>query len=115
VAVAYWWLASGGGEVAAGIVALLLGLTAAAIAFLVMARVSREDESLSALTTWHGLILWVRVRSPEQEDRAQEILLRHGGEAVRVHEIELEKRPDDLPLGSVRPDPWLGSERLGQP
>jgi hypothetical protein len=115
VAVAYWWLASGGGEVAAGIVALLVGLTAAAIAFLVMARVSREDESLSALTTWHGLILWVRVRSPEQEDRAQEILLRHGGEAVRVHEIELEKRPDDLLLGSVRPDPWLGSERLGQP
>ena len=32
-----------------------------------------------------------------------------------VHEIDLEKRPEDLPLGSIRPDPWLGSEPLGRP
>jgi hypothetical protein len=62
-----------------------------------------------------GLILWVRARSPEQETLAQEILLAHGAQAVRVHEIDLEKRPEDLPLGSVRPDPWLGSEPLGRP
>jgi hypothetical protein len=63
----------------------------------------------------HGLILWVRVHSPEQEDMAQEILLSHGAKAVRVHEIVRDKRADDLPLSSLRPDPWLGDERLGQP
>jgi hypothetical protein len=41
--------------------------------------------------------------------------MRHGGEAVHVHEIELAKRPEDLPLHSLRPDPWLGDERLGRP
>jgi hypothetical protein len=61
-----------------------------------------------------GLVLWVRVRDPEHEARAQEILRKHGAEAVRVHEIPIEKRLDDLPLASIRPDPWLGDERLGQ-
>jgi hypothetical protein len=41
--------------------------------------------------------------------------MRHGGEAVHVHEIGLAKRPEDLPLHSLRPDPWLGNERLGRP
>jgi hypothetical protein len=110
LATAFWMLASGRTETTAGITAVLVGLFGAALAFLIMARISRQDESLSALANRRGLVLWVRVRSPEQEDMAQEILLRHGGKAVTVHE----KRPDDLPLGSVRPDPWLGSERLGQ-
>jgi hypothetical protein len=107
-------LTSGRTETRAGVTAALVGLFGAA-AFLTMARISRQDESLSALASRRGLVLWVRVRSPEQENMAQEILLRHGGEADTVHEIELEKRPDDLPLGSVRPAPWLGSERRGQP
>jgi hypothetical protein len=62
-----------------------------------------------------GLILWVRVRSPEQEALAQEILRDHRAQAVRVHDIEIEKRAEDLPLGTVRPDPWLGSEPLAHP
>ncbi|MEA2995828.1 MAG: hypothetical protein QOG74_1377, partial [Alphaproteobacteria bacterium] len=59
-----------------------------------------------------GLILWVRVRDREREDEAQEILLRHGAQAVRVHEVEIAKRVEDIPLSSLRPDPWL-DERLG--
>jgi len=39
----------------------------------------------------------------------------YGGEAIRTHEIDAEKRLSDLPLGKLRPDPWLGPERLGQP
>jgi hypothetical protein len=70
---------------------------------------------LENLSEAHGLLIWVRVRSPEKEAEAQEILMRHGGKAVHVHEIELTKRPDDLPLHSLRPDPWLGDERLGPP
>jgi hypothetical protein len=61
-----------------------------------------------------GLVLWVRVRSPEQEEKAQQVLLAHGAEAVRVHEIEIDKRLEDLPLSSFRPDVWLGDERLAE-
>lgn len=70
---------------------------------------------LEPVAEWDGLLIWVRVRAPEKEAQAQEILMRHGGQAVHVHEIDLEKRPEDLPLHSVRPDPWLGDERLGRP
>jgi hypothetical protein len=62
-----------------------------------------------------GLVLWVRTRAADREARAQEILLAHGGRAVRVHEIEVEKTIDDLPLHTLRPDPWLSSEPLGHP
>jgi hypothetical protein len=54
-----------------------------------------------------GLILWVRVRSPEREDKAQQILRDHGGEAVRVHEIEIDKRLEHLPLSSLLADELL--------
>jgi len=53
------------------------------------------------------------VRSPDREERAQQILRELGGQAIRVHEIEIDKRLEDLPLGILRPDPWLGGERLG--
>ena len=62
-----------------------------------------------------GLVLWVRVRSPEREEKAQQILREHGAEAVRVHEIEIDKRFEDIPLSSLVLDPWLGSEPLGKP
>jgi hypothetical protein len=116
-ATAYFALIGGGSGTAAGTAAVLVGLLAAAIAFLLTVRVFRreEREGLDALMAHRGLILWVRVRSPEQENIAQEILRAHGARAVRVHEIEIEKRPEDLPLGTVRPDPWLGSEPLGHP
>jgi uncharacterized membrane protein YeaQ/YmgE (transglycosylase-associated protein family) len=116
-ATAYFLLVSGASGTAAPITALLVGVIAAAIAFLLTVRVFRRDEThgLDALMAQRGLILWARVRSPEQEGIAQEILRAHGARAVRVHEIEIEKRPEDLPLGTVRPDPWLGSEPLGHP
>jgi hypothetical protein len=72
-------------------------------------------DGLDTLMAARGLILWVRVRSPDREERALRILQENGAEAVRVHEIEIGKRPDDIPLSSLRPDPWLGDERLGQP
>src|ERR1700724_677336 len=79
-------------------------------------RLQRERaQGLEKLSEAQGLLIWVRVRSPEQEAQAQEILVRHGAEAVHVHEIDLAKRPEDLPLQSLRPDPWLGDERLGPP
>jgi hypothetical protein len=98
-----------------GIVAVLCGLTAAGVAVSrVRRRVLRERYlGLENIAEWNGLVIWVRVRSPEMEAAAQEILLRHGAEAVHIHEIDLAKTPEDLPLHALRPDPWLGDERLG--
>jgi hypothetical protein len=99
------------------IVAVLCGLVAGGAAVLVVHRRFERDRirGLERLAEANGLLIWVRVRSPEKEAHAQEVLIRHGGKAVHVHEIELAKTPEDLPLHSLRVDPWLGDEPLGRP
>jgi hypothetical protein len=116
-AVAFGVITSEGSDSSAAILGTLVGLGAAGVAALVMVRVFRREDlrGLEWMEFDRGLVLWVRVRSPEQEAKAQDILQRNGGRAVRVHEIELEKHVEDLPLSSLRPDPWLGSEPLGHP
>lgn len=96
---------------------ILIGILAGGISVVPVRRLLRPERAkgLEPFAEWNGLLIWVRVDSPEKEAVAQEILTRHGGEAVHVHEIVLEKRTDDLPFHSLRPDPWLGDERLGGP
>jgi hypothetical protein len=117
VAMALYLVIRGMGPLAVGMIAVLTGVIGGAAAvFLARRRLRRERmRGLENLSEANGLVIWVRVRSPEKEAEAQEILLRHGAEAVHVHEIELTKTPQDLPLHSLRADPWLGDERLGQP
>lgn len=99
------------------VVSVLSGIVAAAAAIRPLRRLMQRDRvrGLEPVAEWEGLLIWVRVQSPEKEALAQEILLRHGGEAVHIHEIEIAKSADDLPLHSLRPDPWLGNEPLGRP
>ena len=54
-----------------------------------------------------GLVVFVRARAAEAEERAQAIMRRNGARNVHVHEIELKKTLDDLPLAHIQPDPWL--------
>jgi hypothetical protein len=75
----------------------------------------QQAEQLERNAIAGGLILWVRARSADQEERAQQILRERGAQAVRIHEMEVDKRPEDLPLSKLRPDPWLGGEPLGRP
>jgi hypothetical protein len=113
---AYLVMASGGSATQAATCAALLGIIAGGVAFsLAGFAFRRKREDFEEQSAWRGLILWVRVRSPEQEDRAQEILRAYGGRVVRAHEIDIEKRASDVPLAKLRPDPWLGPERLGEP
>jgi hypothetical protein len=117
IAMAFFLVANDIRPIAVGIFSVLTGLViGGAAVFWVRRRLRRERTlGLENLSEAHGLLIWVRVRSPEKEAEAQEILMRHGGQAVHVHEIELAKRPEDIPLRSLRPDPWLGDERLGPP
>lgn len=108
---------SGGSPFRVGLTGVLVGLLAACVGLWLAPRLfgQQKFKGLEASVSARGFIMWVRVRSDEKESQAREILLGHGANAVRVHEIEIAKTPEDLPLASLRPDPWLGSERLGQP
>lgn len=75
---------------------------------------AERARDLETLMAAGGLVLWVRVRTSDQEDKAQRTLREHGAEAVRVHEIKIDKRLADLPLASLRLDPWLSDEPLAK-
>lgn len=70
----------------------------------------KQAEDLELQLMAGGIVVWVRVQTSEKEERAQEILAKSGGESIRVHEIEIEKRLDDLPLSKFNPDPWLDNQ-----
>jgi hypothetical protein len=70
----------------------------------------RSRQKTWSFSLWRGIVVWVRVHNREMEERAQEVLAESGGESIRVHEIKIEKRLDDLPLSKFNPDPWLGNE-----
>lgn len=59
-----------------------------------------------------GLLLWVRVRDKEHEQRAVEILNRHSAEDVHVHELPAPKDPEGAPLQGFSPDPFLPNARI---
>jgi hypothetical protein len=117
VAVAFFLVAKDVNPLSVVVVSILIGLVVGGLATLLVHRRFQGERlrGLENLSEAEGLLIWVRVRSPEKESEAQEILLRHGGKAVHVHEIELTKGTEDLPLHALRPDPWLGDERLGRP
>jgi hypothetical protein len=117
LAAAFFVLVSGGAPLTTGIVASFAGVLAGGVAAVTIVHILRQERrlGLESLMATRGLILWIRVHSPEREELAQQILQEHGARAVWVHEIEIEKRPEDIPLSSLRPDPWLGPETLVQP
>jgi hypothetical protein len=109
-------VASGGALALAAVAAAAGGVAGGGLGALIARSLGRQEaQALEEAIGKGGLVLWVRVRSPEREAKAQEILREHGGEAVRVHEIEIDKRFEDMPLSSLVVDPWLGSEPLGAP
>ena len=101
-----------------GLFAIISGVIVGGIA---VTRVHRRRSRAHALgsdsipSEWHGLLIWARVRSPKKEAEAREILTRHGGQAVHVHEIELAARSDDVLLDSLRGDAGLGHDRSRRP
>jgi hypothetical protein len=102
-----------GSLVWAGVAAAVGALAAGGIGALIARAFARKPaRELAAQLAARDLVLCVRVRSPEEEAKAQDILIGHGAEAVRLHEIQIEKRLEHLPLHSLRADPWLGEEPL---
>jgi hypothetical protein len=113
---AAWLVVKSGGELIWAGVAAAIGAIAAGWVGAQLARAfaRRRIRHLEAQLITSDLVLLVRVRSAEEEAKATEILLRHGAQAVRPHEITIDKRLEHLPLHSLRVDPWLGDEPLAQ-
>jgi hypothetical protein len=116
-AAAAWLVVASGGEPRWAVVAAIVGAIAAAVigAQITRAFTRKQVRELKAQMISSELVLLVRVRSPGEEKKAEQILLGHGAEAVRPHEIAVDKRLQDLPLHSLRVDPWLCDEPLANP
>jgi hypothetical protein len=97
------------------VAALIVAIVAGGVAAIATLRIFKREKitGLDTFMTERGIVLWVRVRTPEREEIAQKVLSDHGARAIRVHEIEIDKTAEDLPLSKLRPDPWLANERLG--
>jgi hypothetical protein len=95
-------VASGGSLGAALAAAAAAGTASGGLGALATRYLGRDRAKLiETMIMEGGLILWVRVRSEEAERLAEQIMRDGGAEAVRVHEITLDKRLSDLPLADV--------------
>jgi hypothetical protein len=95
-------VASGGGLAVALAAAAAAGAATGGMGLLATRHLSQERAKLvETMMMEGGLVLWVRVRSQEAETLAEQIMREHRVEAVRVHEIKLDKRLEDLPLADI--------------
>jgi hypothetical protein len=108
-------VASGGALATAILAAAGGGAVASGIAKIIRDRiVGRSDQiDLEKELQQEGLVIFVRLREREQEERAVALMRDCGADKVHVHEVELSKTLHDVPLADLNPDPLLGSEKLG--
>jgi hypothetical protein len=98
-AAAFAVVASGGAAALAAVAAAAGGVATGGIGYYLAAAIGEKAaEGLETQLAIGGIVLWVRVRSRRQEELAQDILRAHGAEEVDLHEIEIERRLEDLPL-----------------
>jgi hypothetical protein len=69
-------------------------------------------KNLQAQLDKGGILLWVRLRDHEHEQRALDILSKHSGDDVHVHELAASRDPESDPLSGVQPDPFLPNARV---
>ena len=102
-------VASGGGLAAALAAAAVAGTASGGLGALAARYLGKERAKLiETMIMEGGLVVWVRVRSEERERLAEAIMRDGSAEAVRVHEIALDKRLSELPLADVVADEVAG-------
>lgn len=109
-------VASGGAAAAALSAAVGGGVLATTLARSIRRRVLGEadPDMLEHDLAMGGLAIFVRVDDGQEEARALAILREHARN-VHVHEVDLAKTLLDIPLGRIRPDPWLDDRPLAAP
>jgi hypothetical protein len=106
-------VASGGG-LAAAIAAAAIAGGGGGVLGAVGARFIGRDRAtqLQAQIDKGGLVLWVRTVDASHEKRALEILGKHGGEDIHVHDLPLSEQPADNPLSGIQIDPALPGAKI---
>jgi hypothetical protein len=98
-------VASGGALAIAAVAASAGGMFAGGLgAWFAAALGDREAARLEEQLAAEGIVLWVRLRSPDRDAIAQEVLSQNGAEDVRVLDVAVEKRLEDIPLSSLLSD-----------
>lgn len=54
-----------------------------------------------------GLLLWIKVRDHDQEQKIVAMLADAGGKDIHAHDITRLWSEEDIPLHDFNPDPWL--------
>ena len=106
-------VASGGTVAAAIAAAAIAGGSGGLLGTLATRMLGRERaETVQQQLDRGGLLLWVRARDEAHESRAIDILTRHGGEDIHVHEVLASEQPADNPWSGVELDPFLPDARI---
>jgi hypothetical protein len=91
-------LAGGGGGLLGSIAARFIG--------------ERHAEHLQGQLDKGGLLLWVNTANADEETRALDILRKHGGQDVHIHELPISDDPDANPLSGITIDPFLPDAKI---
>jgi len=106
-------VASGGGLAAAIAAAAIAGGGGGALGAAAGRFIGRDHaQQLQAQLDKGGLLLWVRTPDAAHEQKALEILKKHGGEDAHVHSLPRSDQPDDNPLGGIQIDPALPGAKI---
>ena len=107
-------LASGGAVAAAVAAAVAGGAGASALAKVIRDRILQKGEEVNIENDLRlgGLVVFVRVRSPEREAAALAIMRECGAQNVHVHEVDIGKHLAEIPLSGTARDPLLDDEKL---
>ena len=98
-------VASGGALAAAVAAAIGGGAAAGALARIIRDKVvnPRDAARLEDDLTSGGLVVFVRVDTPDEEAQALKIMRDVGADNVHVHEIDIRRTREDVPLGAIQP------------
>lgn len=107
-------IVASGGTLAAVIGgALLAGGAGAGLGSILARAIGRENaKNIETQIERGGVLLWVRTRDAAHEQRALEVLKKHGGADVHIHAITTVAEPEDDPLTGVQPDPFLPGAKV---
>ncbi len=106
-------VASGGALGWAIVGALVFGSGGGALGAWFARRIGKERAlSVEEQLAKGGLLLWVHVRDAAHEASAVEIMKRHAGADVHVHDLPADTGPERDPLSGFEPDPFLPKARI---
>ncbi len=106
-------VASGGGLAAAIAGAALAGGGGGLLGSIASRFIGQAHaDNLQAQLDKGGLLLWVRTATADEEQRALEILRKHGGKEVHIHDLPISDDPDANPLSGITIDPFLPGAKI---